>query len=148
MSGKIQVLLFALRHLARVQQIERASFGADAYPRSLFLDLYRESKDLFFVAKLRRRIAGYAVTGVTGDEAELISIATAPESRGAGAGTALLLRTLAALRRARVGRLSLIVKADNKTAMRLYRGLGFRPVGRVKRYYEDGSDGVAMRRRV
>lgn len=145
---KVQVLPFRRRHLDRVERIERGSFGRDAYPRGLFLELYRQSKGLFFVAKLSRRIVAYSVSAVSGDAAELISIATAPQSRGAGAGTGLVRHTLAVLRRAGVRRIDLIVKVGNAAAIRFYRGLGFRAAGRVKRYYEDRSDGIVMRRRV
>jgi [ribosomal protein S18]-alanine N-acetyltransferase len=148
MPERIEVRLFLRRHLERVLAIEKACFAREAYPRELFLELYRDCGRWFFVARRAGRIAGYSVASAERAEAELVSIAVAPEHRRAGVATALLKRTLSCLRRARVRRVTLTVRPDNPQAIRFYRGAGFRPAGRIARYYEDRSDGLLMRLRL
>jgi ribosomal protein S18 acetylase RimI-like enzyme len=41
-----------------------------------------------------------------------------------------------------------MVRVDNRPAIRFYRGFGFRRVGEVPGYYEDGRTGLRMRRRL
>ena len=144
----IEIRRFERRHLERVLVIENACFARDAYPRELFLELHRECARHFFVALKARRIVGYAVTAAGEGEAEIVSIAVMPEHRRAGVATALLRHTISRLRRARVVRLALMVRPDNLAAIRFYRGLGFRAAGRIRRYYEDRSDGLVMRKRL
>jgi [ribosomal protein S18]-alanine N-acetyltransferase len=139
---------FLRRHLERVLEIERVCFDRDAYPRDLFLDLYRESAGLFFIARRSRRIVGYSLTCPSGLGAELVSIAVAPEHRAAGVGKALLRHTFSRLRPRRIRTLVLTVRPANLAALRLYRRLGFRAAGRIPRYYEDRSDGLLMRKQL
>ena len=144
----IEIRPFLRRHLERVLTIENACFPREAYPRELFLELHRECGRHFFVALKSRRIVGYAVASVAEKDAEIVSIAVLPEHRRAGVATTLLRHTISRLRRARIGRLTLMVRLDNLAAIRFYRGLGFRAAGRVARYYEDRSDGLLMRKRL
>jgi len=144
----VEIRPFLRRHLDRVVAIERLCFAHDAYPAELFLDLYRENGELFFVARRSRRIVGYCVSSATGAEAEVISLAVVPEHRGAGVGRALMRHTMTRLKRRRVCTLALMVRPENQDALHLYRRLGFRVAGRIPRYYEDHSDGLLMRKRL
>ena len=129
-------------------RIERACFGREAWPRTYFLELYRDCRELFLTAKSRGRIAGYMVTCVEAKEAEIASIAVHPDYRRQGVADALMRRTLRSLRAAGVRRVKLMVRPDNPPGFALYRSWGFRRVRRVRRYYEDGGDGVLMARAI
>jgi ribosomal-protein-alanine N-acetyltransferase len=129
-----------------VLEIERSSFGRDAYPRDLFLELHRDCGPLFFVAKRARRIVGYAVTCEAGSAAEIVSIAVDSAHRQTGVATALLRHTMERLKRSGVRSLALMVRVANHEAIRLYERLGFCAAGSIPRYYEDRSDGLLMRR--
>jgi ribosomal-protein-alanine N-acetyltransferase len=132
----------------RILEIERASFGADAYDRNLFADLFHKCGDLFLVAAAGGNICGYMVTCRRGrkapDTAELVSVAVDPASRGQGAASSLMKSTLRRLRLRGVARLSLMVKVTNDTARRFYGRHGFRTVRKAPGYYEDGEDAVLM----
>jgi len=127
-----------------VLRIERASFGAQAWPRRLFLELYRDCPDLFLVAKLSRRIAGYMVTCVRERRAEIESVAVHPEWRRRGVAVALMSHTLRALKSGGVRQAELMVRTSNTAGAALYQQLGFRRTGTVRRYYEDGGDAHRM----
>jgi ribosomal-protein-alanine N-acetyltransferase len=133
-----------MRHLARVLRIERASFGAEAWPRKYFLELYRDCREFFVVAKVRGRIAGYAVACAEKRNAEIASLAVHPDYRRRGVADALMRHALRELRAAGVRRVELMVRTGNSAGAALYRSLGFRRVRMLPRYYEDGGDGFLM----
>jgi ribosomal-protein-alanine N-acetyltransferase len=129
-------------------RIERASFGADAWPRKYFLELYRDCRDFFVLAKVGGRIAGYAVACADKRHAEIASLAVHPDYRRRGVADALMRHTLGALGAAGFGRVDLMVRTENLAGAQLYRSLGFRRVRQVPHYYEDGGDGFLMARAI
>jgi ribosomal-protein-alanine N-acetyltransferase len=131
--------------LRRIAAIERASFGADAWPRELFLAYWESNPDLFYVAYMGRKIAGYSIARIDWRGADLESIAVDPRYRGRGVAQALLETTLTALRMAEVASMRLMVSVDNEAALRFYRRFGFIRVRRVGRYYGPGRDAWRMR---
>jgi ribosomal-protein-alanine acetyltransferase len=124
--------------------MEHASFGIDAYDRNLFAEFFHKCGDLFLVCENRTRVWGYIVTCIRGDRAELISIAVDPGARGKGAGSALLQSTLRRLKRRPAARFGLMVRLSNAPARAFYEKYGFRKLRTVRRYYEDGEDGLLM----
>ncbi len=142
------VVPFRRWHLKRVLEIERASFGEEAYTREMFLNLARDCGDLFFVARSAGRVAGYIVSGLRADRAEVISIAVDPACRGMGLGKALMSRTLRDLERRGARRAGLMVRASDAAAISFYSGFGFRPVRRVADYYGDGGEALRMVREI
>ena len=144
MSTPLAIRRFRPSDLDRVERIEKASFGRDAYDRNLFAEFFHKCGDLFLVALCGSVVCGYVVTCIRGDRAELVSIAVAPKERGRGAATLLVDSTLRRLRRRRVGRLVLMVKVSNVAARAFYGKYAFEKVRLVRNYYEDGADGVLM----
>jgi [ribosomal protein S18]-alanine N-acetyltransferase len=138
----IDVRRFERRHLRRVVEIERASFGKDAWPAELFADYWHASPELFLIARLGRRIAGYSITRTTWRGSELESIAVDPRYRGRGVAQALLDATVSRLHGAT---LRLMVSTVNTSALRFYRQYGFVRTRLVKRYYGPGRDAWRMR---
>ena len=131
--------------LERVQEIEKASFGKYAYDRNLFAEFFHNCGDLFLAAEGKGGgVCGYMITCARGDQAELVSVAIDPAARRTGAATSLLESTLRRLRRRGVTRLRLMVKWNNREARNFYEKHGFRKVRIVRRYYEDGADGLLM----
>lgn len=139
----IAVRPFERRDLKRVVAIEQASFGKDAWPAAAFVGYWRESPELFLVARHGRRIAGYSITRTYWRGAELESIAVDPYYRGRGVAQALLDATVARLQSDCV--LRLMVSTTNASALRFYRQYGFVRTRLVKRYYGAGRDAWRMR---
>ena len=134
--------------LARILEIERASFGNDAYDRNLFAEYSRKCGDLFLVSVHGTSVCGYLIgcLGGNGRDAELVSVAVDPPVRQEGAASALLDSLIRRLKRRGAGRLSLTVNVTNARAIALYRKYGFRRIRLVRKYYADGADGIRMRR--
>ncbi len=131
--------------LRAVVAIEKASFGADAWPREIFVQMLEECPELFFIGRAGLRTRGYIATCAVRRGAEVVSIAVDPRCRGMGVATAMMRHTIAALRRFDIQRCWLTVRVTNSAAIRFYLGAGFRRVRRVKHYYGPGKDGWRMR---
>jgi len=141
-SAPVDVRPFRRRNLNRVVEIERDSFGKEAWPAELFLEYCRESPEFFLVARYGRRIAGYSIARTTWRGAELESIAVDSRYRGRGVAQALLDATIAGLG---TRTLRLMVSTANDPALRFYRQYGFVRTRLVKRYYGPGRDAWRMR---
>jgi ribosomal-protein-alanine N-acetyltransferase len=71
----------------------------------------------------------------TGEETEILTLGVHPAARRRGIAQALIADLFARTVAAGAGRVVLEVAADNEPALRLYRRLGFRTVGRRPGYY-------------
>lgn len=78
---------------------------------------------------------GFALGRVVADEAELLTIAVAPEARRQGEGRALLDGFLRTARARGAETAFLEAAADNAAALALYRWSGFAEAGRRRGYY-------------
>lgn len=83
--------------------------------------------------------AGFALSRVVFDEAELLLLAVQPAQRRFGVGRALLAAVADEARLRGATRLHLEMR-DGNPAVFLYQGAGFYEIGRRKRYYR-GRDG-------
>ncbi len=94
--------------------------------------------------------AGFAMSRLAADEAEILSIVIAPQRRGSGFGRALLAAHISQLAARGAAHVYLEVEDGNVAADRLYRHFGFREVGRRKGYYPkpDGSRTTAITMRL
>lgn len=88
---------------------------------------------------------GFLLGRIAGGEAELLTLAVAPEARRTGRGRALVQRFLAQCAARGAEAAFLEVAADNRPALALYRQTEWEEVGRRPRYYAPGVDAVVMR---
>lgn len=101
-----------------------------------------ESPLNFLLAEPQGFLLGRSVAG----EAELLTLAVAPEARRQGLG-ARLLQDFAVTSRARGAEDAFLeVAADNAGAIALYAGHGWENAGRRRNYYAPGLDALLMRR--
>lgn len=98
------------------------------------LGLRRES--LFGI----RRLLGFVIVRAAADEAEVLTIAVNRSSRGRGYGRMLMEEAMRRLYRDHVAACFLEVDRGNRSAVGLYRALGFEDVGLRKGYYPDAAD--------
>lgn len=90
---------------------------------------------IYVACDAKRRIAGFAMLRLVGDEAELLTIAVDPKWRKKGVGLALMRALFEDLRMTPARQLFLEVAADNPAALRLYAKLGFAKVSERHGYY-------------
>lgn len=91
------------------------------------------------LARQEARPAGFALTRIVLDEAELLLLAVRPAQRRAGVGHALLVAAAGGARARGAARMHLEVR-DGNGALALYEAAGFASSGRRRGYYR-GSDG-------
>lgn len=91
------------------------------------------------------RLAGFVISRLAADQAEIISVAVAARYRGRGLARKLLEVHLGRLAGYGINSVFLEVDEGNIPARRLYAGLQFAQVGRRESYYVDaGGTGTAL----
>lgn len=94
----------------------------------------------FLLTRPQGFLLGRAIVG----EAELLTLAVAPEARRAGLGRALV-QEFADIARTRGAETAFLeVAANNAPALALYRALGWREAGRRRRYYGPHLDALVL----
>jgi ribosomal-protein-alanine N-acetyltransferase len=92
----------------------------------------------YVVAEVDGNIAGYAGLMVTGETADIQTLAVAPDYQRRHIGTALLIALIDEATRRGARRLLLEVRADNEAALALYTQQGFEQISRRRGYYDAG----------
>jgi [ribosomal protein S18]-alanine N-acetyltransferase len=148
MNAPVVIRLAASADLARVVEIERASFS-DPWSFTAFRSALEEERINFHIAQDGESVVGYAVSWCVIDEAELANLAVVPAMRGQRIGAALLDRAMADARGAGCLVMHLEVRESNAAARALYESRGFGMVGRRKRYYRGPiEDALILRARL
>ncbi len=131
-------------------RLEAASFNADRLSMASFRRLIGRTSAAVRVAADGGRLEGYALLlfRANATAARLYSIAVDAGARGKGLAEGLLHDAEAVARRRGCDRLRLEVREDNHPAIRLYQRLGYRPFGRYRAYYADGTDALRFERRL
>ncbi|MBL6749813.1 MAG: GNAT family N-acetyltransferase [Nevskia sp.] len=101
-----------------------------------------------WVAELDGAVVGSLIMLTRRDSraARIYSVVVAPQARGRRLGERLVRAAEAQARRMGLAAMSLEVRADNAAARALYAKLGYRPVRELPGYYEDGADGLRLRK--
>jgi ribosomal-protein-alanine N-acetyltransferase len=89
---------------------------------------------------------GFVLARVAADEAEILTLAVAPDARRQGGGAALLAAAMAQAALRGAAAMFLEVSEGNAAARALYAAAGFAEAGRRRRYYADGADALVLRR--
>jgi ribosomal-protein-alanine N-acetyltransferase len=144
-SRPIVITPMRRRHLRQVLRIDHA-----VYPRPWTLGLYlgelatTEGRS-YLVARDGTSVVGYAGLMVIVDDAHVTTVAVAPSHQHRGIGTRLLLVLLRDAIALGAERVTLEVRASNRSAQALYSRFGFAPSGVRKGYYVDNrEDAVIM----
>ena len=138
----------ALDDARALARIHAESFCARLASRDFINYIAEPSASSVFIAcDAGRRIAGFAVFRLTGEDAELLSLAVTANGVARALARALLqaAATRTCVTRA-VAHMFLEVEDGNVPALALYRRLGFVEIGRRKAYYPkpDGSAATAL----
>lgn len=137
------------RDLDGVAHLDAAAF-ANGWSRDAWADYLGQGNTTIVVvidAERNDVVVGYACFRAVADEAELLRVAVATTHRRRGWARALLRAGRARLARRGIRTIHLEVRHDQPAAIALYRGEGFRVVGRRPHYYRDPpADAVLMAR--
>lgn len=134
-----------------IMELETVLFESDAWSTGMMARDIADPACYYLVAfppDEPGRIVAYAglLAPRGGAEGDIQTIAVDPGSRGHGLGRALMLSVMAEAGRRGAREIFLEVRADNPSAERLYRRLGFDEVGVRRRYYQpDNVDAIVMK---
>jgi ribosomal protein S18 acetylase RimI-like enzyme len=131
-------------------RLETAAFSADRLSRRSFAALVRSPSAILLIGRAGDALAGYALvlTRRGSRTARLYSLAVAPAAAGRGIGGRLLAAAEAAAKARGAEHLRLEVRSDNPSAIALYERRGYRRVGALPNYYEDGAEALRYQRRL
>jgi ribosomal-protein-alanine acetyltransferase len=155
-----------LDDLDAIMALETSTFASDAWSRGMMRDELASSHGYYLVAEgaagtgeagpgeagtgeaPQHPLAGYAglLAPLGSGQADIQTIAVAPEARRHGLGRTLMLALLDEARARQAAEVFLEVRADNPNARALYDSLGFEQIAVRPRYYQpDGVDAQIMR---
>ena len=141
--GPIRIRRARAADLAALVLLENASFAGDRLSSRQWRAHVDSDSALVLVALDAGDVVGAALVFLRRGSrvARLYSIAVADAARGRGVGKRLLRRAESTARERGARTMRLEVRAGNAPARTLYEAVGYRRIGTLPGYYEDGSDG-------
>ncbi|NUW40736.1 ribosomal protein S18-alanine N-acetyltransferase [Nonomuraea rhodomycinica] len=136
--------------LPAVMAIERTTFPHDAWSEGMMRGELAEQPRTrhYVVALVDEVIVGYAGLAAAADQADVQTIAVLQAHQGTGVGGAMLAELLCEARRRGAREIFLEVRDDNPRARGVYEHFGFEEIGIRRRYYDDGTDAIMMRKKL
>jgi ribosomal-protein-alanine acetyltransferase len=134
--------------LDQIMQIEKASFGKDAWSKSNMYSELVAPHTTYLVAQVSDSVIGYAGLSklATSKSSDIQTIAVSQSQRGLGIGRALLENLIAVAEKQEAEEIFLEVREDKPTPQSLYNSLGFKEIDRRENYYQpDGVAAIVMR---
>ncbi|WP_404392064.1 ribosomal protein S18-alanine N-acetyltransferase [Humibacillus xanthopallidus] len=134
--------------LTTLAALEQQLFADDAWSeQTWWAELAGRPRRDYVVAIADGSVVGYAGLDVTGDVADVMTVATAPTQQRKGIGRLLLDHLVRRAAAHGCEALLLEVRADNDAARNLYERNGFEVISVRRRYYQPGDvDALVMRR--
>ena len=126
---------------AWLAEIHRQAFD-DPWPTADLAVLIDSPGAFAFAALDDGAPVAFILCRIAADEAEILTLATAPSARRRGAAAALIQASRARAAEAGANHLFLEVAQDNLGAVALYSGKGFVEVGRRRSYYRRQTGAV------
>lgn len=122
-------------NLIHICQLEQQLFPDDSWEISALQDIFLQDYNHLFVIQDNEKIIAYCIVQVMFDTAEILRIGVEKTYQGQGLAKQLLIKVVEFLQTLAVERLLLEVRADNMSAIALYKNLGFEQISIRKNYY-------------
>lgn len=142
-----RIVVLAIRDAERIADLHATGF-ARGWSAAEVEALMVQSGVIAVGARLGTTLLGMVLVRAVAGEAEILSVAVAPDWRGCGLARRLLEHAMDRAAALRARTMFLEVDAQNAPALAVYAHLGFKEVGRRRAYYqaEGGGDALVMRR--
>lgn len=136
----MNIRLASVEDASDIYDIETACFKTPWTFESIRSDICLNEYAYYFVAEVNGKIVAFCGVHIVLDEGHIMNVAVLPDHRGQGIGEALLLTMMSYTN---LEYYTLEVRASNKTAISLYKKLGFMNAGIRPNYYID-EDALIM----
>ena len=133
-------------HIHQIAELEKLCF-CDPWSVNSIASELDNRLSLWLVAVDNGRVVGYVGSQTVLGETDMMNIATHPDYRKQGIGTALILRLIEELSKRNSHSLMLEVRVSNGVAISVYHKLGFAEVGRRKNYYQNPKEDALILRK-
>ena len=130
-DASVHIRKFRLEDIREILSIEEGASPKSVYSKETFLHFAVTSPDTFHVVEVDRKVAGYIIFDAKG---HIYSIVIHPDHRRTGFGSMLVMNALTQANKA----VWIEVRSRNIGAIKFYRNLGMRIVGKIPGYY--GTD--------
>lgn len=127
-----------------VAEILRQSPEAVFWPESSVREVLTWRGILGLATEARGHVVGFLIARQVGEDAEVLNVAVAPESRRRGEGGALLRAAVVEFRKRGVSRVFLEVRESNAAGTAFYSKHSFSNVGRRESYYRDPMEAAIV----
>ncbi|MGA3068778.1 MAG: GNAT family N-acetyltransferase [Terracidiphilus sp.] len=149
LDARLRIRRMALADLAPVIELALSLKDAPHWPRSAYLaalDPDAAPPRIALVAEDLETgaVQGVAVASLLPPQAELETIAVAPEVQRRGLACRILIAMADELKKALVTEVLVEVRASNSAALAFYRAQGFAITGRRPRYYADPIEDAVL----
>jgi len=133
------------RDIAEVAAMESALFPEAWTTEQFWAELAQPTRS--YIVAEDDRILGYGGVYLLPPDADIQTIAVAPDAHGRGIGRTILNELIRIAHERGCTSMILEVRSDNEAALGLYRSSGFESISHRRDYYAPGVDAVVMRRR-
>ncbi|KYC45170.1 MAG: putative N-acetyltransferase [Candidatus Methanofastidiosum methylothiophilum] len=116
------------------------------YPPEIINFLFESYRDTFLVVEKDMDIIGFVIGIIQKKEGHILVIAIRDDYKRRGIGTILMKKLIEVYQKKGITKLKLEVRISNVAAISMYKNLGFKITNRLKHYYENGEDGLLLRR--
>lgn len=127
-----------------VAEILRRSPEAVFWPEASVREVLTWKRVLGLASEARGKVVGILIGRQVGNEAEVLNLAVAPESRRRGEGGALLRAAVVEFRKRGVCRVFLEVRESNSGGITFYAKHSFFQTGRREGYYRDPPEAAIV----
>ena len=134
--NSITLRAFKKKDIERILEIEEQAFPKTPYSKDILLGYANQPSNQFVVLEAGQDILGYIMLRKNG---HIISTAVKPAHRRKGYGRMLFAYALEHANK----RLWLEVRSRNKSAIRFYKDMGMKKIGKTRHYYGD-DDALIM----
>ena len=122
--------------LDALEELEKTCFSLPWTREQLQSGFHDENNEFLVAASAEGIVLGYIGMMTVLDEGYISNVAVAPDMRRQGIGRRLVKEMLLRAEQRKLSFVTLEVRAHNESAIQLYGGEGFLPVGKRKDYYE------------
>ena len=133
-------------HIPQIAELERLCFN-DPWSENSIASELGNKLSLWLVAEHEGQVLGYVGSQTVLGETDMMNIATHPDFRKQGIGTALIRTLIDTLSAQGSHSLMLEVRASNDSAISVYEKMGFIQVGVRKNYYRNPKEDALILRK-
>ena len=140
---EIEIVELKKEHCSQVAEIEKRTFSMP-WSEKAFLECVESPDRHYFCAVCKEEVLSYCGYWGVLDEAEIYNVAVKKDSRGRGIGSFLLAKLIECGKSDNRKRFLLEVRCGNKSAISLYKKLGFKEDGIRPNFYDEPKEDALL----